>query len=134
VGKAEWRHLNGAFSPQIHGPWNGVRPAWREPIEGICQVLPNCTWRTPTCVGTRSGASFTSALLNYVHTFMCRPARRGLRLGAAGSTNGSPASCLIRHDRLGTNEFPTTHELPALLLAYAERASPSPCTGLKAEA
>jgi len=30
--------------------------AWPEPVEGICQILPNSTWRTPTCARTRSGA------------------------------------------------------------------------------
>ena len=40
-----------------------------------------------------SSQSFTSTLLNYVHTCMVQASQTALAMGAAGSTNGSPAGC-----------------------------------------
>jgi len=40
-----------------------------------------------------SSQSLTSTLLNDVHTFMVQSNQTALRMGAGGSTNGSPAGC-----------------------------------------
>jgi CRP-like cAMP-binding protein len=63
-----------------------------------------------------SSQSFTSTLLNYVHTFMVQGSQTALANGRGRLDERLARWLLMRHDRLETNEFPTTHELLALLL------------------
>ena len=63
-----------------------------------------------------SSQSFTSTLLNYVHTFMVLASQTALANGRGRLDERLARWLLMRHDRLETNEFPTTHELLALLL------------------
>jgi CRP-like cAMP-binding protein len=63
-----------------------------------------------------SSQSLTSTLLNYVHTFMVQSSQTALANGRGRLDERLARWLLMWHDRLESNEFPTTHELLALLL------------------
>jgi|SRR5580704_41846 CRP-like cAMP-binding protein len=63
-----------------------------------------------------SSQSLTSTLLNYVHTFMVQSNQTALANGRGRLDERLARGLLMWHDRLESNEFPTTHELLALLL------------------
>src|SRR5258708_39657066 len=54
--------------------------------------------------------------LHYVHTFMVQASQTALANGRGRLDERLARWLLMRHDRLETNEFPTTHKLLALLL------------------
>jgi len=63
-----------------------------------------------------SSQSLTSTLLIYVHTFMVQSNQTALANGRGRLDERLARGLLMWHDRLESNEFPTTHELLALLL------------------
>ena len=63
-----------------------------------------------------SSQSLTSTLLNYVHTFMVQSSQTALANGRGRLDERLARWLLMWHDRLESNEFPTTHEILALLL------------------
>jgi DNA-binding transcriptional MocR family regulator len=63
-----------------------------------------------------SSQSFTSTLLNYVHTFMVQASQTALANGRARLDERLARWMLMWHDRTRDNELLITHELLALLL------------------
>ena len=63
-----------------------------------------------------SSESLTSTLLNYVHTFMVQGSQTALANGRGKLEERLARWLLMWHDRIQSDEFPTTHELLALLL------------------
>jgi CRP-like cAMP-binding protein len=63
-----------------------------------------------------SSQSFTSTLLNYVHTFMVQGSQTALANGRGRLDERLARWLLMWHDRIQNDEIPTTHELLALLL------------------
>ena len=63
-----------------------------------------------------SSQSFTSTLLNYVHTFMVQGSQTALANGRGRLDQRLARWLLMWHDRIQSDEFPTTHEFLALLL------------------
>jgi len=60
--------------------------------------------------------SFTSTLLNYVHTFMVQGSQTALANGRGRLDQRLARWLLMWHDRIQSDAFPTTHEFLALLL------------------
>jgi CRP-like cAMP-binding protein len=60
--------------------------------------------------------SLTSALLNYIHTFMMQGSQTALANGRGRLDERLARWLLMGHDRIQEDEFPITHELLAVML------------------